>query len=340
MAFDHNGTGIVNGNIFGLPVSIEEAELILLPVPWDVTVSYHDGTANGPKAILDASPQLDFYDEDIKNAWETKVHMLPISEHWQKQSKRFRKKATKYIHWLENGSDPSKTVKMDGFLVELNQVCKQMVNQVYLRSKEIIDAGKIPALLGGDHSTPLGLLTALADKHSSFGILHIDAHMDLREAYEGFTYSHASIMYNALQIKQITKLVQVGIRDFCEAEATLATKKKSRVKVYTDRALKSAQFEGKTWKQLCDEIVKHLPEEVYISFDIDGLNPYLCPNTGTPVPGGLEFDQAMYLIKQVRKSGKKIIGFDLVEVCPGKNSDWDANVGSRVLWNLVLAALN
>src|SRR5690606_4529172 len=111
---------------------------------------------------------------------------------------------------------------------------------------------------------------SLASQYSDFGILHFDAHMDLRKAYEGFTYSHASIMYNAIQIPQISKLVQVGIRDFCEQEVDVV-KSSSKVKVFTDADLKKAQFEGKTWQQQVDEIISLLPEHVAVSFDIDAL---------------------------------------------------------------------
>src|SRR5690606_13345614 len=121
----------------------------------------------------------------------------------------------------------------------------------------------------------------------NFGLLQIDAHADLREAYEGFKYSHASIMYNVLnEIPQVQKLVQVGIRDYGDDELTMIRTEKNRVVTFFDRDLKEAEYEGQTWKALCEQIVDELPQNVYISFDIDGLDPKLCPNTGTPVPGG------------------------------------------------------
>jgi agmatinase len=155
--------------------------------------------------------------------------------------------------------------------------------------------------------------------------------MDLRIAYEGFTYSHASIMYNALQIPQISKIVQVGIRDFCEQEVEVALK--DRVLVHTDMDLKQEAFEGKTWQQQCDQIIAALPDKVCISFDIDGMYPWYCPNTGTPVPGGFSFEQAAYLFSRLAATDKEIIGFDLVEVAPG-DDDWDGNVGARMLFHM------
>jgi agmatinase len=187
-------------------------------------------------------------------------------------------------------------------------------------------------LIGGDHSTPYGFIQALAERYDSFGILQIDAHCDLRNAYEGFTFSHASVMFNAIQIKNVSHLVQVGIRDFCEEELQVINQNK-KITTFFDANLKKENYEGQNWKKQCDAIIKALPNKVYISFDIDGLDPKLCPNTGTPVPGGLEFEHAVYLFTQLQMKGKKIIGFDLNEVAPGKD-EWDANVGARMLFKL------
>jgi agmatinase len=127
--------------------------------------------------------------------------------------------------------------------------------------------------------------------------------------------------------------VQVGIRDFCEEEKNVALAHEDRVHVFANGAMQQARFKGKTWHQQCEEIIAKLPEKVHISFDIDGLDPTLCPNTGTPVPGGLWFDEATYLLSMLKEKGKKVIGFDLVEVAPGTD-DWNGNVGARMLFHL------
>ncbi|MBP6073090.1 MAG: arginase family protein, partial [Flavobacterium sp.] len=152
----------------------------------------------------------------------------------------------------------------------------------------------------------------------------------------------ASIMYNALQIPQISKIVQVGIRDFCVQEVEVVQQQNGRVVVHTDADLKQETFEGKTWHSQCEAIIHALPQKVCISFDIDGMYPWYCPNTGTPVPGGFSFEQATYLFHLLAKSGKEIIGFDLVEVAPGESDDWDGNVGARMLFHMcgVLAKNN
>jgi agmatinase len=168
-----------------------------------------------------------------------------------------------------------------------------------------------------------------------YGILHADAHCDLREAFEGFKYSHASIFYNTLQFSNVKKLVQVGIRDYCHQEKALAESQPERIKVFFDRDCRRRMYEGATWKTIVDEMVAALPQKVYLSIDIDALDPKLCPNTGTPVPGGLEYEELMYLLNRIREAGKDIIGFDLCEVSPSPDGgDWDGNVGARVLFHL------
>ncbi len=331
--FNPNDLGDPNANIYGLPFTCDEAQVVIVPVPWDVTVSYSDGTANGPEAIFNASFQVDLFEPAVKDAWKIGLAMEEISEELKSRGEILRKGAKAYIDVLTNGGDPSKNELVEKILLQVNAGSELLNAWVKERCLEWMNKGKLVALLGGDHSTPFGMMQALAEKYSSYAILQIDAHADLRKAFEGFTYSHASIMYNALTIPQVSKLVQVGIRDFCQEEFELIQNSNGRVKTFFDRDLKHAQYEGKTWAQQVEEIIATLPENIYISFDIDGLDPKLCPNTGTPVAGGFEFEQAAYLIQQVAKSGKKIIGIDLNEVSPGED-EWDANVGARMLFRM------
>lgn len=326
--FDPNGLA-TGDNIYGLPYSVEEAKVVIFPVPWEVTVSYSSGTAKGPEAILEASAQVDLFDPAVKDAWKIGLAMDEISGYWLNTGKQVRKKAKKMIEALENGE-----VQNPATMAYINQACLDMVNWVEESTAQFIKSGKKVALLGGDHSTPLGFMKALAKKHKKYGILQIDAHADLRNAYEGFEYSHASIMTNALKIKEVTKLVQVGIRDYCDEEYQVIQKSKGRIKTFFDRDLKIENMRGKTWEAQVKDIINQLPDKVYLSFDIDGLDPKLCPNTGTPVAGGFEFEQVLFLVEQVIASGKELIGFDLNEVAPGKKDEWDANVGARLLYRL------
>jgi agmatinase len=331
--FDPNGPANDSSGIFGLPYTEKEAELVLIPVPWDVTVSYTTGSGKGPAAILEASKQVDLFLQDVPNAWEHKIYMVPVPEELRKKSKKARKAAEQYIAFLLDNPDVAKSAEGKELLSVVNTACHEMNMWVYDTSKKYIRAKKKIALIGGDHSTPLGIITALSEV-SEFSVLHIDAHCDLRKAYEDFTYSHASIMFNVLKNKHIKNIVQVGIRDWCQEEQDIIGKSRGRVKAYFDENLKNEQYKGRSWSELCDEMISHLDKRVYISFDIDGLDPKLCPNTGTPVPGGLEYHQALMLIKKVVASGRKIVGFDVVEVAPGREDEWDANVGARLIYQM------
>lgn len=328
--FNPNNIGLNNGHFMGLPFTEEEAKIVAISVPWDVTVSSAEGTANGPANILQASLQVDLFQSEIPDAWKLGIYMRQPENRWSELNKMLRAKAKAYIDFLEDGEIIEQSKEMQKLLKNINDSCRQLHDYVYRESKNILAKGKMPVVVGGEHSVPLGLHRALHEKHGAFGVLHIDAHMDLRNAYEGFIYSHASIFNNVVNQGFVDVLTQVGIRDYCNEEEQFA--KEHQVNVFYDDKLKSAAFEGVTWRKQCDQIIKTLPERVYISFDIDGLTPHLCPNTGTPVPGGLEYAEAIYLIKELVKSGRKIIGFDVCEV--GSETDWDGNVGARLLYNL------
>lgn len=328
-AFDPSGFA-AGGRLYGLPFNEEESDIVVIPVPWEVTVSYRAGTSRAPKAILAASLQVDLLDADVPDAWKRGIFMRKVDKKIARRGEALRKKAVKYLDLLAANDDEKKREQLRN---EINEGGDWLRERVRKEMRDLLSSGKLPVLLGGDHSTPLGFMQALSEVYSSFGILQIDAHCDLRNAYEGLLYSHASIMFNALKLSQVSKIVQVGIRDWCEEEMQAILSSKNRVEVFFDAAIKRRMFEGVTWKTICDDIVSSLPMNVYISFDIDGLDPKLCPGTGTPVPGGLEFEQAVYLLRKVVDSGRKIIGCDLNEVAPGPG-DWDANVGARLLYKM------
>ena len=332
--FDPNSVGNPNNNLFSLPFSEEEARLVIIPIPWEVTVSYNAGTARAPDHIYHASLQVDLYDSEIKDAWKQGFFMRPSDKKVLMKSDYLRKEAELYINYISHGEIVSENKFMCKSLKDINEGSIFLNNWVYEQTKELLAQGKLVGLLGGDHSTPLGFFKAISDKHGDFGILQIDAHCDLREAYEGFNYSHASIMFNALkEIPGLKKLVQVGVRDYCENEFEYIKNSSERVVTYFDNVLKERQYEGESWKQITDEIINQLPEKVYISFDIDGLDPKLCPHTGTPVQGGFETEQVFYLFKKITQSGRKLIGFDLNEVGIS-HDEWDENVGARCLFKL------
>jgi len=331
--FDANGIGQLNDGMFGLPFSLEECETILIPVPWEVTVSYGGGTVDGPKAILDASYQVDLHDPFVKDAWKKGIGMDEFSEEVRSKSEVLRQSAERYIEALANGASEKNEdlAKVSG---QIKEECLWLNNWVKTRVLHFLNKGKYVGLVGGDHSTPLGMMQALAEKFENYAVLQIDAHADLRDAYEGFEFSHASIMFNALKIKQVERLVQVGIRDYCEEELNIIHNSNGRVKTFFDRDIKYAQYNGDSWDRICNRIVNELPQNIYLSFDIDGLDPKLCPNTGTPVAGGFETEQVLFLLEKIVSSGRKIIAFDLNEVSPAKDNDWDANVAARLLYRI------
>ncbi len=332
--YNPNAVSNTNNNIFGMPTSAEDAELIIIPVPWEVTVSYGSGTGRAPESIFKAAFQVDIFDPDIPDAWKHGYYMQPVDKQLLMKSDILRNEAELYIDYITQGNKVEDNRFMQKSLNDVNLGGIYLNEWVYQNAREQLNRGKLVGILGGDHSVPLGYYKAMAEKYGSFGILQVDAHCDLRESYEGFTYSHASIMYNALkEISGISTLVQVGVRDYGGDEWEYIKNSSYRVITYFDAEIKGRQYDGDTWKHISEEIIDKLPEKVLISFDIDGLDRKLCPHTGTPVPGGFELDEINYLFKKILKSGRQIIGFDLTEVGVSDN-EWNANVGARALYKL------
>ncbi len=336
--FDPDGIGVANGNYFGLPFSPDDCRLVLISAPWDVTTSYGEGASFAPDAIIEASMQVDLADHHNPDGWRQGIGTVGIDYSIQDRSAFLRPEARRVITHLEEGGDPANE-HFRRKISKINEGSAALNAEIYEESGRWLDKGKIVGLVGGDHSVPFGLIKAVAERHKGIGVLHIDAHADLREQYEGFENSHASIMYNVMtRLEGIEKLVQVAVRDQCSAEMEFASID-SRVCQVTDYAIAEKLLSGHSWSSVCERIIENLPRNVYISFDIDGLSPDLCPNTGTPVPGGLTFHQAVFLINAVAASGRRIVGFDLCEVSPSPDSEWDANVGARILYKLCNIAL-
>ena len=179
--FNPNDPGMANGNYFALPYSLEESEIALISVPWDVTTSYRAGTHKGPEAIIKASVQVDLYDVNVKDAWKTKIGTLPVDSKILKDNKKFRKIAENVIEGLERGKEIN---ELERDITLVNKASTELNNRVYTSCRELIKQGKITGVIGGDHSVPLGNIKAVSELCEEFGILHIDAHADLRKAYE------------------------------------------------------------------------------------------------------------------------------------------------------------
>jgi agmatinase len=334
---DPSGVAIHNGQFLGLDMPLADAKMVLLQVPWDVTTSYRPGTVWGPEAILNASYQLDLFSPYKDKIWDMPLHTLPLDSSWVKKSQALRQNSQKYIDFLEEGGQLGSDAQMDQILKETNLACAELHAWSEKTAGEQLKAGRRVLTIGGDHSISLGPIRAAAEHFGEISVLHFDSHADLRNSYEGFDDSHASIMFNVMKHPKVKKLVQVGIRDVSPVEMDFI-KGNDRIRTYFDWELQGRKAQGDSWKKICEEMVSHLGPQVYISFDIDGLDPKLCPNTGTPVPGGLELFEATFLIQTVLESGRNIVGADLVEVAPCPDGDeWDGNVGARTAFQLAVA---
>ena len=247
--------------------SLSKALFVVVPVPYDLTSTYQSGSRRGPAAIIEASTNMELYDEELKQeTYLAGIHTtLPV------------------------------TVDARG--------PKNMINIVRKKIHKIASLGKIPVMLGGEHSISLGAVQALKEKYPKLSVLQLDAHADLRRSYQGSAYSHAAV---ARRISEICPLTQVGIRSMSKEEADFLPQ--SKVKSH------SADFvlEQKEW---CEKICKDLKGDIFVTIDLDVFDPSIMPSTGTPEPGGLYWRDVLSLLKSVSYSCK-IRGFDVVELAP------------------------
>ncbi len=329
----------MGSGVYGLPHTADEASVVLVPVPWEPTTSYRRGTAKGPEAILQSSKQVDLFDAETGRPYEAGICMLEPDADiiaWNAQACE----ASEPI--IERGGFIDGHPELIPSLERVNSLSSALNQRVESLANTWLSRGKLVGIVGGDHSVPFGSIKAHAERFPGMGILHIDAHADLRLAFEGFADSHASIFRNVIErIPSVAKLVQVALRDFSEEEHDCIQASKGRIFALYDSDLSARLFEGECFASIAAAVIAELPPLVYVSIDIDGLDPSLCPHTGTPVPGGLSFQQAVHLLRCIVKSGRRIVGFDLCEVAPSpdENDEWDGNVGARLLYKMIGYAL-
>jgi len=265
--------------------SFELARVLVLPVSYEGTVSYGKGTGEGAMAIIDASRNMELYDE------ETNAEVYKIG-----------------IHTLEE-FQPRPTPE-------------KMMQDLYDYTKEILKANKFLCTLGGEHSISAPIIKAHAEKFYNLSVLQIDAHADLRDTYDGTPYSHASIMARVVKDMRIPS-VQVGIRSISAEEV------KSLPKLTNTKIFWAKDIVGKTdW---IDEAVDALTENVYLTIDIDGLDPSLVPTTGTPEPGGLGWYETLALIRKLAEK-RRIVGMDLVEFSKTEYSQAPAFLCAKLIY--------
>jgi len=263
-------------NYAGIPdefAQLETAKVVLIPVPYDGTSTWGKGADKGPKAFLDASENMELYDiETGTEVYEQGIHLTdPITE----------------------SSSP-----------------EAMVNAVHKTTKEYIKRNKFVTLFGGEHSISIGTIRAFNECFDNLTVLHIDAHADLRESYEGTKFNHACAVHEA---SQTTNLIQVGIRSMDAIEKTFMDEEKT----FFAHDMANDEY----WM---DKAIESLTDNVLITFDLDALDPSIMPSTGTPEPGGLFWYETLDFLKQVFEE-KNVVGFDIVELCPNaadKSSDF------------------
>ncbi len=342
--FDPDAPADAAGGIFGLPTPAEEAGVRVLGVPFDATTSYRRGTAAGPAAVLAASGQVDLFDVQQRawrggdgRPWAHGIH-FELDEEVAAWNVEAGPLAAAIIE--RGGRIDDEPGLLQG-LERVNELGARVNERVQGWTAARLAEGALPVILGGDHSVPLGALLAAAAHHEELGLFHLDAHADLRPAYEGFRWSHASILHNTLEAApQLQRVLSVGLRDLGEGEVAAIEASKGRIEPVYGHTWGHARAAGEDLSALARRAVAHLPERVWLTLDVDGLEPDLCPGTGTPVPGGLSWDEVLLWFEALAQAGRRVVGLDLCEVSPGADADpavdsWDAIVGARLLYKAI-----
>jgi agmatinase len=273
-------------NFGGLPVKYsvyKNSNILVLPVPFDKTSSWIKGSDKGPQAIITASRNMELY--DIETGSEV----------------------------YKKGIHTAKAVKTANAQTMVYKV-RQKVSNALMDKKFVVT-------LGGEHTVSLGTIQAHAAFFNNFSILHLDAHSDMRDSYEGDKYSHACIMARAREITE--NIVSVGIRSTDSSELKNINRQNT---FYA-----STIHHSKTWIK---QVVKKLSQNVYITIDLDVFDSSIMPSTGTPEPGGLGWYGVLDLLEIVSKN-KNIVGFDVVELCPSKNNMAPDFLAAKLIYKLL-----
>lgn len=325
--FDPDSPHQVNSNFAMLPFEYGDAQIVFLPVCWDVTSSGMPGSSRGPINILEQSVEIDLSDPNFANAYLLGHHFLPPQMDQMHENDELRK--------LYEKIQSDQILDIGEKLNYLNRACQSLHNKVHEQCRQIIRDDKMVGLVGGEHSVSFENIQAHLEKYPKLNVLQFDAHMDLRVNYQNLEYSHASVYYNVVTKLPLKKLYQIGVRDFSPFELDVAESDNS-IDYLTARDLKYRLFCGEGFGNILDDFFSESSNEFYVSVDIDALEAFYCPNTGTPVPGGLNYWELFYILQYLIDRGKRIVGFDLCEVS-GKGS-LDGFNGAKVLYELSILA--
>ncbi len=274
--------------------SLDKSKIAIISVPYEHTVSYGGGTAHGPAAIIDASSQVEFYDDE------------------------FDKEVV-----FEQG-----IVSFDP-LALAGKKDKAVLDIIESAVTEMLDKNKFVITLGGEHTISSAPIAAYFKKFPNMSVLHFDAHSDLRDTYDDSKYSHACIMARVVEFLDPKKLTQVGIRAQCKEEAEFI--KENGVNTFYASAIRRG-LHGSNWQKA---VADTLGDEVYISFDVDYFDPSIMPATGTPEPDGFLYNETLDIFREIKKQGKKIIGFDVVELAPMENLHHPNLTTARLIYKLL-----
>jgi agmatinase len=260
-----------------------KSKAVILPVPYEGTVTYGKGAAKGPSAIIEASKNMEKYDIELdKHTYKVGIHTLKPIEASHK--------------------DP-----------------QSIVNEVHKASKKIVADNKFVVMLGGEHSITTGLVKAYKEKFNDLSVLQIDAHSDLRDNYKGTKYNHGCVMS---RVREICPITQVGIRS-----QEINEEKIDKKRIFFAKDIHNND-------QWMDKAISQLSSNVYITIDLDGLDPSIMPSTGTPEPGGLLWYQTIRFLKKLAKQ-KNIVGFDVVELAPIKELHAPDFLAAKLIYKLI-----
>jgi agmatinase len=293
----------IKSNFLGLEKKYSDyvtSHVVVLPAPYEHSVSYGGGTRSGPKTILDASHYVEFYDEEMKREFQKEHSIVTI------QPLNFKGKKD-----------------------------KDALAMIESAVRSLLHESKFVVTLGGEHTISAAPIKAYLEKFPDLSVLHIDAHSDLRMEYEGNPYSHACVMARVCEFLNPRRLVQVGIRAQCSEEARFIVE--HQVQTFYANDIRNGKFNSPSadWQ---DAVVKKLTDNVYISFDVDGFDPSIMPATGTPEPNGLNWHETMVLLRKVGER-KEIVGFDVVEFAPIKGLHHADETAAKLVYKILNYAM-
>jgi agmatinase len=264
----------------------EESRIVVLQAPLDATTSFVKGTDQGPKALIEASRQVEYYDDELRTeTYRRGIATLPPL--------KFK------------GDDPEPAVQL-----------------IEKTTADLLTADKRVALVGGEHTVTVGAVRAYRAAFQDLSVLHLDAHADLRESYEGSPYSHACVM---ARVREICPFVSVGIRAWSQEEAN--TMEREGLAIFDIHAMRR----DASWM---DKAILRLGETVYVTFDLDALDPSIMPAVGTPEPGGMLWDETIRFLRRVFRE-KNVVGLDLVELCPRPGAEYGEFTAAKLFYRMI-----